>query len=60
MLGIEFDFEVKELREKLILDKHIFTGGSNNKKLLRILPPLNITKEQIHDFIIALKEIVSQ
>ncbi len=59
MLGIEFDFEVKELREKLIFDKHIFTGGSNNKNLLRILPPLNITKEQINEFIIALKEIVS-
>lgn len=60
ILGIEFDFDVKELRKKLIFDKHIFTGGSNNKKLLRILPPLNITKEQIHDFIIALKEIVTQ
>lgn len=59
MLGIEFDFDVKELREKLIVDKHIFTGGSNNKKLLRILPPLTITKEQIKYFISALKEIVS-
>ncbi len=59
MLGIEFNFDVGELRKKLIYDKHIFTGGSNNKKLLRILPPLTITKEQINDFIIALKEIVS-
>src|SRR5690606_4639803 len=39
MLGVEFDFEVGELRKKLIFDKHIFTGGSNNKNLLRILPP---------------------
>jgi len=59
MLGVEFDFEVGELRKKLIFDKHIFTGGSNNKNLLRILPPLNIKKEQIAFFINALKELVT-
>lgn len=59
MLGIEFDFEVGELRKKLIFEKHIFTGGSNNKNLLRILPPLTIKKEQIASFINALKESVA-
>ena len=58
MLGVEFDFEVGELRKKLIFDKHIFTGGSNNKNLLRILPPLNISKEQIDVFIKGLKEVL--
>ncbi len=59
MLGVEFDFEVAELRKELIVDKHIFTGGSNNKNLLRILPPLNINKEQITVFINALKELLA-
>ena len=59
MLGVEFDFEVGELRKKLIFDKHIFTGGSSNKNLLRILPPLNISKEEISQFIIALKEVLN-
>lgn len=58
MLGVEFDFEVGELRKKLIFDKHIFTGGSSNKNLLRILPPLNISKEEISRFITALKEVL--
>lgn len=58
MLGVEFDFEVGELRKKLIFDQHIFTGGSNNKNLLRILPPLTFTKEQVNDFINALKEVL--
>lgn len=58
MLGLEFDFEVGELRKKLIFDKHIFTGGSNNKNLLRILPPLSIKINQIDRFIIALKEVL--
>jgi acetylornithine aminotransferase len=60
MLGIEFDFEVGELRKKLIFDKQIFTGGSSNKKLLRILPPMDISKTQINIFINALKELLNE
>ena len=59
MLGLEFDFEVGEIRKKLIYDKHIFTGGAMNKNLLRILPPLTVKKEQIDTFINALKEILN-
>jgi len=59
MLGVEFDFEVGDIRKKLIFEKHIFTGGSNNKNLLRILPPLTFTKLQVDDFIIALKEVLA-
>ncbi|MCO6565104.1 MAG: aspartate aminotransferase family protein [Apibacter sp.] len=47
MLGLEFDFEVAELRKKLIYEKKIFTGNSNNKNLLRVLPPLNISQNEI-------------
>ncbi|WP_298477576.1 aminotransferase class III-fold pyridoxal phosphate-dependent enzyme [uncultured Maribacter sp.] len=56
MLGIEFDFEVGDLRKKMIYNQHIFTGGAMNKKLLRFLPALNCTKEQIDIFFNALKE----
>jgi acetylornithine aminotransferase len=31
MLGVEFDFDVSALRKKMIIEKHIFTGGSSNK-----------------------------
>jgi len=58
MLGVEFDFEVAEIRKKLIFEKHIFTGGASNKKLLRILPPLSVTKSQIDEFVDALEEII--
>jgi len=59
MLGVEFDFEVAEIRKKLIFEKHIFTGGAANKNLLRILPPLNVTKSQIDEFVEALKEVLN-
>ncbi len=59
MLGLEFDFEVGELRKKLIYDHHIFTGGASNKNLLRILPPLTIKSEHVDTFFKALKETLN-
>lgn len=56
MIGLEFDFEVAELRKKLIYDYHMFTGSANNKKLLRFLPALNITKAHVDLFFDALKK----
>ena len=60
MLGIEFDFEVAELRKKLIYNQHIFTGGSANKNLLRFLPALNITEKHIDIFFERLKKELQQ
>ncbi|HJS01224.1 MAG TPA: aminotransferase class III-fold pyridoxal phosphate-dependent enzyme [Flavobacterium sp.] len=60
MLGVEFDFDVSALRKKMIIEKYIFTGGANNKNLLRILPPLRITTEAIDAFIVALQESLAE
>jgi acetylornithine aminotransferase len=55
MIGLEFDFEIASLRKKLLFEHHVFTGAASNKNLLRILPPLNIKKEQFDVFFKALK-----
>ncbi|MFP5437897.1 MAG: aspartate aminotransferase family protein [Bacteroidia bacterium] len=55
MLGLEFDFDVTELRKKLIYNEHIFTGNASQKNLLRILPPLSITKADVDVFFAGLK-----
>ena len=60
MLGVEFDFEVGPLRKKMIMEKHIFTGSSSNKNLLRILPPLTVKKADIDTFIVALRESLAE
>jgi len=59
MLGLEFDFEVGNLRKQLIYRHHIFTGGAANKKLLRLLPPLTLQKTHIDYFTNALKTELS-
>ncbi len=55
MIGLEFDFEIAELRKNLLFEHHIFTGAAANKNLLRILPPLNIQKEHFDKLFEALK-----
>jgi acetylornithine aminotransferase len=55
MLGLEFDFEVSELRKRLIYRQKVFTGSAKDKYVLRILPALNITKEDLDLFFEALK-----
>lgn len=50
MIGIEFEIPVSEIRESLLYDYHIFTGYSG-KNVLRILPPLCITKSEVDYFI---------
>ncbi|SEK81884.1 acetylornithine aminotransferase [Maribacter orientalis] len=55
MLGLEFDFQVADLRKKLIYEHHLFTGGAKDKTVLRILPALNITKQDLDIFFKALK-----
>ncbi|WP_338791098.1 aminotransferase class III-fold pyridoxal phosphate-dependent enzyme [Bernardetia sp. MNP-M8] len=59
MLGIEMPFPIKELRQKLLYEHHIFTGSSSNPNVLRVLPPLSISYAEFKPFIKALHKILS-
>jgi len=58
MVGISFDFEVKELRRKMLSDYHIFTGSSSQKQVLRLLPPMNIGKLEVDIFVDSLRNAI--
>ena len=55
MIGIEMEKPAKELRRRLIFDRHIFTGASGTNTI-RLLPPLCVTKEDADRFIDNFKE----
>lgn len=55
MIGIEMEREAKELRRRLIFDQHIFTGAAGTN-IIRLLPPLCITKEDADRFIESFKK----
>ncbi len=47
MLGLEFTPEYLNIRNQLLFESHIFTGGAKNN-VMRLLPPLSISKEEIN------------
>ncbi|WP_035564339.1 aspartate aminotransferase family protein [Hymenobacter sp. IS2118] len=59
MVGIKYDFPIKEIRDKLLTEHHIFVGNASDPTVLRLLPPLNITKAEVDRFLVALYELVS-
>jgi acetylornithine/N-succinyldiaminopimelate aminotransferase len=58
MVGLEFDFPVKDLRAQLLLKYNIFTGSSSNPNLIRLLPPLCINFNEVKPLFKALKELL--
>ena len=58
MIGIELDIPYKEPRTKLVSEQHCFTGCSGTN-VLRLLPPLCLTKQEADSFIVKLKAVLS-
>ena len=50
MIGIELDMPHKDVRQPLIYQEHCFTGCAG-QNILRLLPPLCLTKAEADDFI---------
>lgn len=59
MIGLEFDREIGEIRRKLLFEKKIFTGVSG-KHIIRLLPPLNLKKENAKMFLEKFKEVLDE
>ena len=58
MLGIEFHENVASLRQKLLYDKHIFTGVAG-QNMIRLLAPLCLTKAEADRFLTAFQEVLA-
>ena len=56
MIGIELQPEYEDLRNRLLYEEHIFTGGAG-KRVIRLLPPLCISKEDCDRFIEAFNKL---
>ena len=55
MIGIDLDIPHKEVRQPLIYQEHCFTGCAGTN-ILRLLPPLCLTKQDADDFMNRLKK----
>ena len=50
MIGIELGENWLDLRDRLLFEKHIFTGGAG-KNVIRLLPPLMISRKDADAFL---------
>lgn len=59
MIGVVLDIPHKEVRSKLIHEQHCFTGCAGTN-ILRILPPLCLSKSEVDEFIIKLENVLNE
>lgn len=57
MIGVELDIAYKEVRNKLLFEEHCFTGCSGTN-VLRLLPPLCLTKNEASDFLTRFERVL--
>ena len=57
MIGIDLDIPHKEVRQPLIYKQHCFTGCAGTN-ILRLLPPLCLTKAEADEFVTRLKAVL--
>lgn len=57
MIGIEFSDSIKTLRTRLVKEQYVFTGAASTN-ILRLLPPLSLTKAEADDFLSRLKQVL--
>jgi acetylornithine aminotransferase len=60
MVGIELEIPCADIRNELLHEYKIFTGSASNKNTLRILPALNIQKEELDYFLTAFMQVLAK
>ncbi len=58
MIGLEFNEPIQALRRKLLFEQHVFTGVTGTH-VIRLLPPLTLTKKDADLFIERFKKALS-
>lgn len=59
MLGLGLETPAAEIRNRLLSDFGIFTGSANEKKTIRLLPALNLSKAHADEFVFALDKVLA-
>jgi acetylornithine aminotransferase len=57
MIGIDLDVPHKDVRQPLIYQEHCFTGCAGTN-VLRLLPPLSLTRQEADEFIEKLTKVL--
>ncbi len=55
MIGLQLTEPIASLRKRLLFEHGVFTGSSKDPNTIRLLPPLNVTREQCDTLIATFK-----
>ena len=59
MIGFDVSDELKDLKKKLLFDHKVFTGEAK-PNVIRLLPSMAITKEQVDTFLEILVKAIEE
>lgn len=59
MIGFDVPEELKDLKKKLLFDFKVFTGEAK-PNVIRLLPSLALSKQQIDDFLLSLTQAINE
>lgn len=59
MIGLDLNQDAGPIRSLLVSKYKIFTGSAAGKETIRLLPPLSVEWDQLHSFVVALKEVLA-
>ncbi len=60
MIGIDLAFPCNEIRNRLVKEYKMLTGNASTPNTLRVLPALNVKKEDVKKFADALTQILNE
>jgi acetylornithine/N-succinyldiaminopimelate aminotransferase len=58
MIGLDLNQDAGPIRSLLVSKYKMFTGSAAGKETIRLLPPLSVEWNQLHSFVVALKEVL--
>ncbi len=56
IIGILMSENAADLRRKMLFEEKVFVSGANDPRMVRILPPLSITKSECDQFLTAFRK----
>ncbi|MCP9237074.1 aspartate aminotransferase family protein [Lewinella sp. JB7] len=59
MIGLQMEQPIGELRKRLLFDYHVFTGSAKDPNTIRLLPPLNVKREECERILEALQQALN-
>ena len=58
MIGLELTEPIAPLRKRMLFEQDVFTGSSKDPNTIRLLPPLNVTREQCDRVVEAFRAVL--